>query len=67
MIESAGMTRSPLRRLIGSKLVAVCALILACCPLLAAQTSASQRPSVRTCIGNNPAGGFLPGTPGLHH
>jgi len=44
MIESAGMTRSPLRKLYGGKLVTVCALILACCPLLAAQTAASIDP-----------------------
>ncbi len=40
MIVSAGMTRSPLRRLKGGRLVAACALVLACCPLLAAQTTA---------------------------
>ncbi len=44
MIESAGMTRSPLRRLMGSRLVTLCALILACCPLLTAQTTASSAP-----------------------
>jgi len=41
MIVSAGITQSPLRRLIGSRFVAACALILACCPLLAARTSAA--------------------------
>jgi len=41
MIVSAGMTRSLLKRLIGNRFVAVCALVLACCPLLAAQTSAA--------------------------
>jgi polysaccharide export outer membrane protein len=44
MIESAGKTRSPLRKFHGGKLVAVCILILACCPLLAAQTTASIDP-----------------------
>jgi len=44
MIESAGITRSPLRRLKGGKLVTVSALILAWCPFLAAQTTASIAP-----------------------
>ena len=44
MIKSAGMMRSPLRRLHGGNLVTVCALVLAYCPLLAAQIAASINP-----------------------
>jgi hypothetical protein len=48
MIESAGMTRSRLRRLNGDSLVAACALILVCSPFLAAQTSAAIVHDVKT-------------------
>ena len=41
MILSAGIPRRPMRRLIGSRFVAAGAFVLACCPLLAAQTSAA--------------------------
>ena len=44
MIKSAGMMRNPLRRLHGGKLVAVCTLVLACCPLLATRIAASIDP-----------------------
>ncbi|MBZ5668212.1 MAG: polysaccharide biosynthesis/export family protein [Acidobacteriia bacterium] len=38
MVVSAGIPRTLLRKLMGNRLAAACALILACCPLLAAQT-----------------------------
>ncbi len=54
MIESAGMTRSPLRRLQGGRLVAACVLVWACCPLLAAQTTAGMGPQAEVVSGTTP-------------
>ena len=44
MIKSAVMARIPLRRLVGSKVVTLSVLILAYCPFLNAQTTASFDP-----------------------
>ena len=54
MKVSAGTTRSRLRRLIGSRSVVACALILACCPLVAAQTSAGMVHDSETVSGSVP-------------
>ena len=63
MIVSAGMTRSPLRRFIGAKQAAACALVLACCPLLAAQTSAPIVPHSDVVSGPAPTAASSPAFP----
>ena len=54
MTVSAGKTQSPRRRLPGGKGVAVWVLVLACCPLLAAQTPAGIDPPSKAASATPP-------------
>lgn len=55
MTVSAGITQSPQRRIEGGKLVAVWALVLACCPILVAQTHMGADPPSKVVSGITPS------------
>jgi polysaccharide export outer membrane protein len=63
MTVSAGMMRSALRRLKGRRLVAACAIALACCPLLGAQTPAIGGTQIRVISATIPPAASIPALP----
>jgi polysaccharide export outer membrane protein len=63
MKVSAGMTRTPLRRLKGGRLVTACAMVLVCCPLAGAQTPAGLGPQAEVVSGTIPPPASAPALP----